>query len=60
MFTDRPGTGGMELNPRVKQATKELSLAYLRSVFGQALGDDAMVQWAARHKPILARYQYAA
>ena len=32
MFTDRRTTGGETLNPRVKTATKELSLAFLRSV----------------------------
>jgi dienelactone hydrolase len=55
MFTDRPGTGGSELNPRVKAATKELSLAFLEGLFGRA---DAvpLTQWAERHKPILARF----
>jgi dienelactone hydrolase len=55
MFTDRLGTGGDELNPRVKAATKELSLAFLEGLFGRA---DAvpLAQWAERHKPILARF----
>jgi dienelactone hydrolase len=55
MFTDRLGTGGNELNPRVKAATKELSLAFLEGLFGRA---DAvpLAQWAERHKPILARF----
>lgn len=54
MFTDRPGTGGTELNPRVKAATQELSLAFLRA---QADDGDAgaMQRWAGRHKAILAR-----
>lgn len=54
MFTDRPGTGGAELNPRVKAATRELSLAFLRAQVGA--GDTGALQrWAERHKPILAR-----
>ena len=55
MFTDRAGTGGSELNPQVKAATKELSLAFLRNVFGQ--GDaEALALWAGRHRVILARF----
>jgi dienelactone hydrolase len=55
MFTDRPGTGGVTLNPQVKAATKELSLAFLGAVFD---GADAGVlqRWAERYRPILARY----
>jgi dienelactone hydrolase len=55
MFTDRAGTGGTELNPRVKAATKELSLAFLDNLFGR---DSAapLTQWAERHRPILARF----
>jgi pimeloyl-ACP methyl ester carboxylesterase len=59
MFTDRAGTGGSELNPRVKAATKELSLAFLDGLFGR---DNAaplalsLSQWAERHRPILARF----
>ena len=33
MFTDRPLTGGAQLNPMVKAATAELSLAFLELVF---------------------------
>ncbi len=55
MFTDRPGTGGSELNPRVKTATKELSLAFLGSLFARA-GTITLSQWAERHRPILARF----
>jgi predicted dienelactone hydrolase len=55
MFTDRPGTGGAELNPRVKQATKELSLAYLQARFSQA-DEAALKLWVERHRAILARH----
>lgn len=57
MFTDRAGTGGMVLNPQVKTATKELSLAFLNKVFdgeGAALED-----WPRRHAPIVARFSAA-
>ena len=55
MFTDRPGTGGTELNPRVKMATKELSLAFLQNNFGQG-GPRAMAQCVERHREIIAKY----
>ncbi len=55
MFTDRAGTGGVELNPQVKAATKELSLAFLHNVFGK--GDaEALTLWAGRHRAILAKF----
>jgi dienelactone hydrolase len=54
IFTDRAGTGGVALNPQVKAATAELSLAFLRSVFD---GDDALIAaWPGRHAAILARF----
>ncbi|MFN7483241.1 MAG: alpha/beta hydrolase family protein, partial [Betaproteobacteria bacterium] len=47
IFTDRGGTGGAVLNPRVKQATRELALAFVRGVFE---GDErALAQWPQRH-----------
>ena len=55
MFTDRAGTGGVELNPQVKAATRELSLAFLRNVFGQG-ESAALALWAERHRAILARF----
>ena len=54
MFTDRGGTGGAVLNPQVKAATRELSLAFLGSVFD---GDHAPLRaWPERHKDILSRF----
>jgi hypothetical protein len=45
------------LNPQVKAATKELSLAFLRMVFeGQASDLEA---WPRRHASILARFSAA-
>jgi len=55
MFTDRQGTGGMELNPRVKQATKELTLAYLQRQFGQGQAV-ALRQWVEQHRAIVSRH----
>ena len=58
MFTDRAGTGGALLNPQVKAATKDLTLAFLRSVFD---GDEAaLTGWPARHAGIVARFAEAA
>ncbi|MBM3388742.1 MAG: acetylhydrolase [Betaproteobacteria bacterium] len=54
MFTDRMGTGGVVLNPKVKTATQELSMAFLRGVLdgdGQALRD-----WPHQFAPLLARF----
>ena len=54
MFTDRAGTGGAVLNPQVKSATRELSLAFLKSVFD---GDtEALPAWARRWDDIVVRF----
>ena len=58
MFTDRAGTGGIVLNAQVKEATRELSLAFLNSVFN---GDDrALAQWPGQFSDIVARYTRSA
>jgi predicted dienelactone hydrolase len=54
IFTDRSGTGGATLNPLVKTATKELSLAFFDSVLGR--GDAALRNWHARHTEIVAHF----
>ncbi|MEF8751822.1 MAG: acetylhydrolase [Candidatus Accumulibacter necessarius] len=54
MFTDRAATGGVTLNPLVKAATRELSLAFWQKVFGG--GDAALRDWPERHNGIVARY----
>ncbi|MFN0186755.1 MAG: alpha/beta hydrolase family protein [Aquabacterium sp.] len=54
IFTDRAAPGGVELNARVKEATKGLALAFLRAVFDGA--DDAWRQWPAQHRTLLARW----
>jgi predicted dienelactone hydrolase len=54
MFTDRAGTGGVSLNPQVKDASRALVLAFLRQVLdGEAQG---LQQWPQRHAGILARF----
>ena len=54
IFTDRAGTGGVLLNPRVKSATQELALAFLRSVFDAQ--DDGMQQWPGKYGALIARW----
>lgn len=54
IFTDRSGTGGVALNPQVKAATRELTLAFLQSVFeGRREG---LRDWPLRWREILARW----
>jgi hypothetical protein len=54
MFTDRTGSGGVLFNPQVKAATRALSLAFLRSVFGGS--DEALREWPQAHGAMLARF----
>lgn len=58
MFTDRAGTGGVALNPLVKTATKEVTLAFLSQVFeGKS---EPLRQWGERHKAIVNQWQVGA
>jgi len=54
IFTSRGGTGGAELNPKVKAATKELALAFLQRVF-EGRGE-ALQRWPETYRPLLARW----
>lgn len=54
MFTDRGGSGGVTLNPQVKNATRELSLAFMKSVFERE--EAALTLWPKRFAGILARF----
>lgn len=55
IFTDRLNSGGASLNPKVKQATKELSLGFLRlALDGQP---QAWRESLAVHQGLLARWQ---
>ena len=55
MFTDRLGTGGLELNPKVKEATRQLCLAFLNQIFVGS--NDDMAQWYGKNQSLLARYE---
>jgi len=55
MFTDRLNTGGQALNPQVKRATLELTLAFFSEVFqGQAMPLSA---WSQRHAGLVDRFE---
>lgn len=54
IFTSRRGSGGVEFNPKVKEATRELSLAFLRRVFDGK--GEALERWPLSHAPLLARW----
>ena len=57
MFTDRAGTGGASLNPQVKRATQDLSMAFLKMLFeGHS---DTLASWPLRHPGIVARFSVA-
>jgi predicted dienelactone hydrolase len=54
VFTDRAATGGAALNPQIKTATKELSLAFVRSVFD---GDEGPLRaWPQRFGALVHRF----
>ena len=57
VFTDRTNTGGNELNPQVKAATRRLSLAFLKDVFDGE--DTGLRQWPTQFGDIVARYTRA-
>jgi len=63
IFTDRLGTGGTELNPKVKAATRDLTLAFLRSldVTGGAaeVSADGLLAWQQMYAPLLASFERA-
>ena len=55
IFTDRAGTGGLLLNPKVKIAISQLTSAFLRSVLN---GDGAdLREWPIQHSEILSRFE---
>lgn len=58
IFTDRPATGGPELNAQVKAATRELAAAFIAQVFA-GTGEPLSV-WGERYRPIVARYAVGA
>lgn len=54
IFTNRRASGGVTFNPQVKEATRELALAFLRQVFDGA--GEALERWPRTYAPILARW----
>jgi dienelactone hydrolase len=55
MFTDRLRTGGDELNPKVKAATRDLALAFFSAVFDGR--PQAFTEWPQRNAALLARFE---
>ncbi len=54
IFTDRMGTGGMELNPKVKAATRDLAVAFLNTLFA---GDfEALGRWQLKNAVLIERF----
>jgi predicted dienelactone hydrolase len=58
MFTDRAGTGGVQLNAQVKAATQELSLAFFANIF--EMRKEGLKNWNERHRAIVARFESTA
>jgi len=54
IFTDRGSTGGAAINPQVKAATRELGLAFMKSVFERE--DAGLMAWPKRFAALLARF----
>jgi dienelactone hydrolase len=55
MFTDRMGTGGNELNPQVKKATRDLSIAFFKQVFNA--DHQGIASWSATYRDLLAKFE---
>lgn len=61
IFTDRAGPGGSELNGRVKQATRDLALAFARSSLAERGPDrNELSAWRERYTGLLARFEQSA
>ncbi|MFY7864940.1 alpha/beta hydrolase family protein [Roseateles sp.] len=58
IFTDRAAAGGVTLNPKVKAATQELSLAFLTQVYQGK--DDELRQWGERHAGLVQQWRLSA
>jgi predicted dienelactone hydrolase len=55
IFTDRAGTGGVSLNPRVKVATRQLALAFLDGI--QARDYRAIDAWPLDNAQLVANFE---
>ena len=58
IFTDRMGTGGTALNPKVKVATRQLAVTFLNALHAKDLL--ALEKWSGQHADIVARFEKAA
>lgn len=58
IFTDRMGTGGPVLNPKVKVATRQLAMTFLNWLQTRDAG--LLDQWSGQHTDLLARFEKAA
>ncbi|MBL0122474.1 MAG: alpha/beta fold hydrolase [Betaproteobacteria bacterium] len=54
IFTDRMGTGGIELNPKVKAATRDLAVAFLNALFAGDSG--ALGRWQSKNALLIERF----
>jgi dienelactone hydrolase len=58
VFTDRAGTGGATLNPKIKVATRKLALAFLDRVFRNSPATlNALERWQADYRPLLSQFE---
>lgn len=57
VFTDRAGTGGVEANPRIKTATKELVADFVRAVFDGEPRSERLHPWWQAHSGLLADWR---
>ena len=55
IFTDRAGTGGVSLNPKVKIATRQLALAFLDGV--QTRNYQAIDAWPLNNASIVSNFE---
>jgi dienelactone hydrolase len=56
MFTDRLNTGGVELNPKVKRATRELVLSFLQGQFAAKREEvSGFASWAKKYSDLIAQ-----
>lgn len=53
VFTDRIGTGGLALNPKIKLATAELATVFFKTVFGDT--ESVTKEWTAKHGDIISK-----
>lgn len=61
IFTDRTAPGGAELNSRIKQATQELTLGFVGSLFQSGGPTEVeLAPWRARHAGLLSRFDLRA